>query len=164
VFGKPNVSADLRITPHEGVGPVRLGMTRDEVRAALSGFPGALAETASHESVDHFFGSALEVEYGCNGGAMFVGASFYPGCGCTFTLDGYDPWSIPASDLFERLARLDGGVHRFQSTEYLFRSLVVTLWDAERQYDHRGHGVMLVFAQIGVGNAEYLQSVDELPN
>jgi hypothetical protein len=153
---------NLAIVPHEGVGPVRLGMTRSEVMVALKAVPGALNRHESRGTLDYFFESALQVEYGVDGRAHFIGASFHPGCGCSYSLLGLDPWSLSAEELFELLAREDGGQHDFDASEHLFPNIIVTLWDADSQYDHAGGRRRVVFAQVGVGNEEYLRAVEKV--
>jgi hypothetical protein len=102
------------------------------------------------------------VEYDSSGRAWFIGVSWWPEIQVQFTLFGTNPWSLPASELFEVLARADGGEHSFNSSEYLFRNLIVSLWDADSQYDHLGGENVPVYAQVGIGNSDYLQAIDAL--
>jgi hypothetical protein len=148
--------------PREGVGPVRLGMTRPEVIAALERVPGALNKHSSRGALDYFFENALQVEYGGDGRAQFIGASFHPGCGCSYSFLGIDPWSLPAEELFGLIAREDGGQHDFNASEYLFPNIIVTVWDADSQYDHTGGERRTVFAQVGVGSEEYLRAIEKV--
>ncbi len=153
---------DLEIRPHEGVGPVALGMTRDEVRAALAAVPGAMDRASSRGSLDYFFCNALQVEYAASGRASFIGVSWWPDVQTSFRLFGVNPWALPATELFKLLALADGGDHQFNGSEYLFRNLIVTVWDADSQYDHLGHERRPVYAQVGIGNTEYLQAIDAI--
>src|SRR5262245_36256795 len=132
-------------------------MSRAEIYAALAPLPGALAGHASREALDYFFGNALQIEYAPDGHAAFIGASFYPGCGCTFAIGGINPWAMSSQELFVYLAEMDGGAHQYRSTEYVFPALVVTLWDADPQYDYSGGKQRPVWAQVGIGDATYLQ-------
>jgi hypothetical protein len=153
------MEVELRIEPGHGIGPAALGMTRAEVRAALAPLPGALASHSSHGSIDYFFGNALQVEYSPDGHASFMGASFYPGCGCIFSMDGLNPWALSAQELFAHLAAMDGDAHDYSSTEHVFPRRVVTLWDADCQYDHLGGEQRPVWAQVGIGDSVYLGRV-----
>ena len=144
------------------MGPVKLGMSPSEVSEALAPLPGALERHASRGETDYFFNNALQVEYGADGKVHFIGASFHPGCGCTFSLMGRDPWRMAAQELFAFLAELDGGDHQFTATEYLFPRIIVTLWEADLDYDHLGGQSRPVFAEVGVGNAAYLEAIRDL--
>ena len=163
MFGRPSViDVDLEIKPHEGVGPVPLGATRERVSETLSSLPGALIQRSSRGPLDYYFSNALQVEYDSLGRACFMGVSWSPEIQVRFTLFGINPWSLPARELFDVLARADGGQHSFNSSEYLFRGLIVSLWNADSQYDHLGGETVPVYAQVGIGNSDYLRAIDEL--
>ena len=63
---------------------------------------------------------------------------------------------------FAFLAELDGGDHQFTAAEYLFPRIIVTLWEADLDYDHLGGQSRPVFAEVGVGNAAYLEAIRDL--
>jgi hypothetical protein len=70
------------------------------------------------------------------------------------------PWSLPARKLFRLLAKADGGTHTFSASEYVFPNIIVTLWDADSQYDHLAGESRPVYCQVGVGSREYLRVVE----
>lgn len=149
----------LRIVPHQGVGPIRFGMKRDEARAAMSDL--GLALSSSNNDLD-FFGeeSAVQVEYQ-DGSVSFIGVS----CGVRFdvSIDEVDPFDIPAPALFRLLAKCDGAEDaRFDECQHCFRNSIVTLYEADDQYDRKGGRRRVIWGQIGVGDARYLAAIDTI--
>ena len=102
-------------------------MEPPDIYKALSPLPGALERHGWHGSNESFFGNALQVEYGATGRASYFGAAYYPGCGCSFSLHGINPWALSSEELFAWLADLDGGEHQYVATDYLFTRIIVSL-------------------------------------
>ena len=161
-LANPRALMEFVISPGIGIGPARLGMLRHEIHAVFESLPGAMDRHTVHRDVEWFFKAALQLEYGKDGGVLFVGASYYPSCGCTFSLLGQDPWRLPAEELFALVAKLDGGQHSFNPNEYVFPNIILSLWDADTQYDCYGGETRPVFAQVGVGNQAYLRAVERI--
>jgi hypothetical protein len=149
----------LVITPGNGVGPIRFGMSREAARAAMAEIGMTLAR--ARKRVD-FFGdeNSIQAEY-IDDTASFIGVS----CGEQFSCSIYDvdPFDTLAEDLFRLLAKRDGtDVVTYNTTEHCFRTTVVTLYEADEQYDHRGGQRRQVWSQIGVGDARYLAAIDAI--
>ena len=66
----------------------------------------------------------------------------------------------PAAEVFDTLARMESETHLFDDTEYVFPDQMITLWDADPQYNLKG-GEMSVWGQIGVGNQRYMDAITE---
>ncbi|MEL6703265.1 MAG: hypothetical protein AAFU38_10230 [Bacteroidota bacterium] len=146
----------FEIVPHHGIGPILLGMTPAEARAAMAPHGGL---QASHGDVDYFLtDNALQVEYE-GGQASFIGASHSRDV--AFAFRGIDPFDTAARMLFRHIASFESGAHRFDRAEYRFPDQIVTLWEADRQYDYRGGERRLVYAQVGVGSAAYLAAIQQ---
>lgn len=97
------------------------------------------------------------------GCAQFIGISSYPVCSVTYF--GKNAFDTPAQELFDLIAaRDDSGEHRFNDSKYVFPNQIVTLWDADEQYDRLGNRSRLIWAQIGVGNRTYLAAIGEIEN
>jgi hypothetical protein len=150
----------FRIIPGHGVGPIKFGMSRGEVYAALEAIPGARDGYSPRETMDYFFNAGLEVEYDDRGQVQFVGTQYHASCGCVFELEGIDPFDTPAAELFNILARMDGVPgHEFNALEYIFPRIIATLFEADPQYDYVGGGSREIYGQVGVGNADYLEAI-----
>jgi hypothetical protein len=54
---------EFAIEPHRGIGPVRFGMTRQEVATAMAAVGGGPPQARSAET-DRFFGYAFQVSFG----------------------------------------------------------------------------------------------------
>jgi hypothetical protein len=146
------------IIPHVGIGPVRLGMSLAEVDAALAPLPGALPVYKKSEHGRCFFRASLQIEFGNSGTVQFIGVSNDPDLLCVF--EGRDVFDLSAPDLFALIAsRERTQTHHYSPLEYLFPDQIVTLYEADEQYDRKGGGTRPVFAEVGVGNAEYLAAI-----
>jgi hypothetical protein len=149
----------LIIAPGDGVGPIRFGMPRAAVQGAMAELGMELARAKPRTD---FFGdeNAIQVEY-IDDTASFIGVF----CGECFSCSIYDvdPFDALAQDLFQLLAKHDGSDGAaFNSTEHCFRNTIVTLYEADEQYDHKGGQSRQVWSQIGVGDARYLAAIDAI--
>jgi hypothetical protein len=144
----PASTVVLTVEPGIGIGAARLGMSRAEVHDALAPLPGALEGHHSRDAFDYFFANALQVEYDVDGASQLLVASASPLY--SLSLRGRDPFDSPARELFEELARLDGGAHVFEPDDHAFPNVGVSLGGAAERYDAAGE-VGLVYGQVVVG-------------
>ncbi|KPA90716.1 hypothetical protein [Pseudomonas asplenii] len=149
----------FNIVPHEGIGPARLGASRENTRLAMT----ADGFTLKHdtETQDYFDLPELgiQVEYSA-GQASFIGVSCYAACQVMY--DGVNVFDTEAEELFGRMARADGsGEHSLNTHEHLFPRQILTLWDADEQYDRMGGEERRVWAQVGLGDADYLAAISK---
>lgn len=146
----------LILTPHVGIGPMKLGATRDDIRAALAGI-GCPLRTA-RGSMDYFEGASIQVEYEDDGTASLIGVSSHHDVALLFA--GVDLFDKEAEEVFALLARYDGsGAHQFSRFEYIFPDQIVTLFEADPQYDRRGGEARSVWGQIGCGDVRYKDAI-----
>lgn len=143
---------DYEITPHHGIGPVKLGMGREKVNGIL----GSENYNGSNGVIDYYFDNALQIEFEDNI-AEFIGISYHPNY--TVTYKGVNVFNTEAKELFELIASNEDEKHEYDSLEYLFPNQIVTLWGADEQYDQISSGSRLIWAQVGIGTQRYLQSV-----
>jgi hypothetical protein len=146
----------FEIIPLDSIGPLKLGVTRAEAREAMRamGFP---LESA-RESLDYFHHSCIQTECGTDGNVEFIGISSSPEI--TVSYKGLDVYSLPAPELFSFIADHDAsGTHIYNTYQYLFPNQVITLWDADEQYDRQGEETRPVWAQVGIGNSAYLEAI-----
>ncbi|MCO6047857.1 hypothetical protein NG895_28460 [Aeoliella sp. ICT_H6.2] len=149
------------IVPHIGIGPVHLGMTPDAVEAAVGSVPGALPRLAKGRKTHCYFKAALQVSFGESGLVNFIGVSGTPLLECRY--EDRDVFDLPAPELFALIAsRERSGRHDYSAAEYVFPEQIVTLYEADEQYDRKGGESRPVFAEVGVGNAEYLAVIRAL--
>ena len=64
--------AAYEVVPHRGVGPVRLGMTRAESRAAMGAAPRRSRRLRGGAEVDVYHGSAFRVDFDADDRVVFV--------------------------------------------------------------------------------------------
>lgn len=136
--------------PHQGWGVIRFGASRQEVREAMlaAGFP---LESA-REELDYFCQSSVQVEY-AEGRASYIGVAYFAGYEAQYR--GQNVFDMTATEVFNLIASGETTAHRYARSSYFFPDQVMTLWDADRQYDRVGGEKRLVWAQVGIGNAEY---------
>lgn len=150
---------EMEIRPHEGVGPVRLGATRAEARAAMALIGLPLGSTRGDS--DYYCDSSIQIEHDPEQRVWFVGVSHSRKYRALYL--GHDVFRLDARELFSLVARADlSGPHRYTSDEYCFPNQILTLWAADEQYDYEGPERIPVWAQVGVGNALYAAAVAEL--
>ncbi len=147
---------DYVIKPLVGVGPVLLGMTRDEVRRAMPepSTPFRKVSTAKYET-DSFHKSAFQVYYsGDQPTVEFIELSSDP---IVHVLYGeLDIFNAPADEVIAYVSR-DAEYDRSDPEipySYLFRGLELSLWRPllpEDENDSDGR----CFATIGIGRRGY---------
>lgn len=149
----------FQIEPHVGIGPIRLGASREEIRAALLsvGFP--LKHT--RRALDYFCNSSIQVEFGDDDCADFIGCAYH--AAYTLSYRGANVFDTIAKDLFTLIAENDGsGIHTFKDSGYCFPNQIVTLWDADTQYDRLGGEQRPIWGQVGLGNQRYLDAIRQI--
>jgi hypothetical protein len=148
----------LELEPRKGFGPVELGASRDEVRAALAkiGFPLEQSEA----DIDRYCDNSIQTEFS-DGRVSFIGV--FHSEAFTARYRGVDPFDVTARDLFQLAAAADNsGHHDFDPLEYCFPNQILTLWGADPQYDYRGKGARQVWGQVGLGNEAYMSAIKAL--
>ena len=147
---------EFDLVPHVGIGPLHLGMTIAEADAAVGPLAGAGAR-GSRRSVHLFFDAALQFEVGASGRIQFIGLADHPRVLCRYR--GQDVFDTPAPELFALMAAHENSTHQYRSAGYLFPDQVITLYQADEQYDRKRNGSRPVWGQVGVGNGEYMAAV-----
>lgn len=149
------MNQQFNIEPHKGIGPIQLGMTRLEVKSAL----GEKNYSGSSGNSDYFYENSIQVEFE-QGKADFIGASYSDNYLVLYK--GVNVFNTSSEELFTLIAANENNPHSYNSYEYLFPDQVVTLWDADEQYDHIGKETRVVWAQIGIGSKNYLEAVSKI--
>ena len=145
---------EFEIQPHAGIGPIRLGAKRKDVRVALTNV--GLPLESSDGSIDYFCEASIQVEFSKASTADFIGVARHESLLVTYK--GVNVFDRKAKEIFDLIAEHDGsGKHKFDQYEYVFPKQIVTLWDAATQYDPRNR--RLVWGQVGVGNEAYLSAI-----
>ena len=122
------------------------------VRSTLAGLGFPLE--SSHGASDYFCRATIQVEYGPDDSAWFIGVSSSDQI--TTTYRGRNPFDLAATEFFALVAAHDdSGPHEFDRYEYVFPNQILTLWDADEQYDRKGGEARPVWAQVGLGTEAY---------
>jgi hypothetical protein len=149
----------FEILPLEAIGPARLGASRAAAREAMAvnGFP----LEQSYGRVDYFCEASIQLEYGPGDEVQFIGVS--GNSQLNFTFRGVDVFAISATELFSLIAASDdSGLHEFDRYEYCFPNQILTLWDADEQYDRQGGEEREVWGQVGIGNDAYVAAIEAI--
>lgn len=147
------------IKPHQGVGPVRFGMTRAEVRACMPEAPEPFLKipTDAYE-VDGFHGRAFQVHYaGEEPRVEYV--ELGSGSGLRALIDGSDVFSVLAEEIVDRVSRFNAVEVDDQEMPYVyvFNELDLSFWRPtapESEYDEDGR----YFMAVGIGVRGYYSS------
>jgi len=147
----------LVITPHESIGPIKLGVSRPDLRSMLHEF--GLSLESSKTKMDYFCDASIQVEYEKDETASFIGVSFHSSYTCLY--EGANVFDTPAEELFALMAAREGNgtTHNFNDSEYVFPTQILTLWDADPQYDRLRGEVRPIWAQVGIGDARYSAAI-----
>ncbi len=100
----------------------------------------------------------MQLSYGPSDEVWFIGVS--GNLEFTFMFKGSDVFALPATEVFSLMAASDNsGPHDFTSYEYCFPNQILTLWDADEQYDLQEGETREVWGQVGIGNDAYLAAI-----
>jgi len=151
----------LQFVPHDGLGPLKLGATRQALRAAAAAL--GLAAGPTHSESDAFAEESVQVDYDAGGRARFIGVAPLPEIH-RVTLAGLDCADTPAADLFRAIAAAEGGGDSgFDPVGHLFPRQIVALWAADEQYDLIAPGGRRrpIWGQVGIGTPAYRDLVEK---
>lgn len=149
--------ADFDVVPLSGIGPVRLGMMRQDVRSALPAPVVSFARwQAEPDSTDAFLGNAFQVDYDASGGVEYIELS--RGGPFTVRYKGVSLFDTEAERIIG-LVSLDAPYDETDpelGSSYIFPSLAMSLWREDWPGDDsdepdRGQ----FFDTVGVGKAGY---------
>jgi hypothetical protein len=145
--------------PRAGFGPAKLGHRREEVRAAMAaaGFP----LENSNGTLDYYCDASIQTECGEGGTVDFIGVSYSPKFVARYR--NSEVFALDAQEVFRLMAEADGsGPHTFERSEYRFPNQLLTLWDADPQYDRMGNESKPVWGQVGLGNEAYAAAIAKI--
>jgi hypothetical protein len=146
---------DYKVIPLVGVGPVRLGMTREQVRRAMPGpcEPFRKGRDDEHET-DAFHDSSFQVFYGGEGPTVeFIELSSDPGVRALY--GGLSVFETPADEVVARIGRDTA----FDPSDpelgysYTFPALELSLWRPVLPVEGNDEG--REFSTIGIGVRGY---------
>ena len=143
---------EFKILPHIGIGSVKLGMTKEEVKESV----GNKYYFGSNENIDYYFENSLQVEFE-NNKADFIGISYNDNYIVTY--EGENVFDTKAKKIFTLIAENEKLDHEYSSDEYLFPDQIISLWEADTQYDNYESYSREIWAQIGIGSSSYFEAV-----
>ena len=144
--------AVFEILPGVGIGPIHFGMTMEQVVGTLErvGLPG--------DGIYFGTDNAVQVEY-TEEKVSFIGLAHSEVFQAM--LFGVDVFDTNAEEVFAQVAAHESQPHTFDRSEYVFPDSIVTLWEADTQYDPKGLGRQM-WGQVGLGNAVYFKAIQAL--
>lgn len=156
------------VLPHEGIGPVRLGMTRAAAREAMERAGVALTPVQVESSRDYYHDAGFQVSYDELGIVEYIELS--RGGPFVVRYRGVDVFTTPADEMVALVAETapyDPDDSEVGYT-YLFPALDLSLWrpvmpeDGEDEEDEADqaddYDCGRVFSTIGVGRRGYYAS------
>lgn len=149
------------IEPHIGIGPISLGMIRDEVVAAMEQCGGGPPVPRGSET-ECFFENAFQVSFDGTDKADFIEiCSGIPG---EVLFGDRDVFDMHADELLALIRNYEEPDHKLSEPpdSYVFSGLILTLWGRDEQYDYKGGEQRPVFATVGIGAPSYLVAIREI--
>ncbi|MGJ8638269.1 MAG: hypothetical protein ACSHYA_02655 [Opitutaceae bacterium] len=147
----------FEIIPLKRIGPIQLGVTRDELRSELES--SGLSLSSEEKNMDYFEDNAIQVEY-TKGTVSFIGVAADESIELIYM--DTDLFDIDSMEAFKLIERGEQGTHEYVDTEFLFPDQIMTLWEADTQYDEKGNESRKVWGQIGLGDSRYLEYCQKL--
>jgi hypothetical protein len=154
------LNMEIEIQPHQGIGPISFGMTRDEVAVVMARKGGGKPEAKGKET-DCYYDASFQVSFGDLGRADFIEAFSSLALKFDVVFREQNVFNLSADELLAFLQlhdRTDLELSR-PPGEYIFAELILTLWGRDKQYDHLGGGQRTVFSAIGIGAPTYLEAI-----
>lgn len=149
---------ELNLVPRSGVGPIKLGEKRSVIESVFS--ENGIKKSATNNNSDYYIENSIQVEFDKNGFSWFIGVSQHSSYDVLY--HHTDVFDISAKTLFDLAASNDdSGSHEFSGYEYIFPNQILTLWDADEQYDQKGGEQRVIWAQVGLGNSGYLRAIEK---
>jgi len=139
----------FEVNPRVGIGKLNLGTSRDEVLSQL----GSANYSGKKGSMDCYFNYSIQVEF-TEEVSTFIGVSYSDKYELLYL--GQNVFDLEAESLFKLIAENEEEDHAYNSYEYLFPTQIITLWDADPQYDRIKAEERSVWAEIGIGSEVYL--------
>jgi hypothetical protein len=142
---------EYEVVPLEGVGPVRLGMSREDSRAAM-GLPPSQTSGPGERRYDHYLRNAFQVFFDEDDRVAYI--ELYRGDPVVALYQGRRVFDTPAAELVElvsRAAPFDPDDPELGYT-YTFPALELALWRPARREDVEG--------EEDVGDEEYLKELE----
>ena len=146
------MARELDVRPHEGVGPLRLGMTRKDCRAAFGDVYEEFRKGPQAERTTDEFLGAVHVFYDDEDRAEYIEVSRVPAVRPIF--DGISLLEIEPARAVATVARhapFDGEDPEL-GYSYVFKPLDLSLW---RPVDDDSEPEGRTFMTVGVGRAGY---------
>jgi hypothetical protein len=146
------MACDLDVRPHEGVGPLRLGMTRNECRAAFGGTYDEFRKPPDNDRTTDEFLGAVHVYYDDEDRAEYIEVSRMPAVRPRFhgiALLELEPARAVAA--VARHAPFDENDPEL-GYSYIFKPLDLSLW---RPVDEENEPEGRTFMTVGVGRVGY---------
>ena len=140
---------------------MRLGMTRCQIRQEMEAT--GLSLEFSRNKLDYYYESSIQVESDENGCASFIGVAsnqsielIYKGCNL---------FALSAREVYDLISRHEGTAPAdYSDAGCLFPEQIISLWEADEQYDYYHGERTPAWGQIGVGNESYLAAIRKLQN
>jgi hypothetical protein len=140
------IPVPLPILPRQGIGPFLLGTPRARLREVMAEV--GLPLESEKPRMDYCCASALQFEYDDTGCAQFIGASYDARLNVTW--EGRNVFDMTARELFDLINAGEPSPLEYNDYDPRFPFQMVTLWDAQEQYDRLGKETRPVWGQVGL--------------
>lgn len=142
------IPVPLPIIPRQGLGPFLLGTPRTRLREVMAEV--GLPLESEKPTMDYCCASALQFEYDDTGRVQFIGIAYDARLDVTWK--GRNVFDMTARELFDLINADEPSPLEYNDYDPRFPAQMVTLWDAQEQYDHLGKESRPVWAQVGLAS------------
>ena len=146
----------FEIRPHSGIGPVTFGMPREVTRTLLIQLGGGNPVLRSKKT-DCYFKNCFQISFE-DDSVSYI--ELMSDRGIDLIFEGKDVFDTPADALVSHISQFDlPDPLLSDKCSYVFSILILTLWDADSQYDHKGGELRDIFGAVGIGDQRYLAAI-----
>ncbi len=148
----------FELVPMEGALPLRLDQTAAEVAQVMSSL--GLQPSSDRGQSVYYLENSIQIEFGeATGRSQFIG--FANQAGLEVIYGGEKVNGRSAEEVAALFGKREDVPPPFDDLEMLFRQQILTLWDADPQYNLTQSNVP-IWGQIGIGSPQYLAAIDAL--
>ncbi len=151
---------EVELIPNVGMGSIRFGMVREEVRRIMEeNFGTNEYEVTENGQTECYFEHTLRFSYEADNTLSFIETS--PPPPIYVTLLGIKTWEIPGNELLKMICEHDEMKPEISERGHnpIFKNTRISLYDLDEQYHHIGNQDVLKWGCIGIGDERYYKAV-----
>jgi len=150
----------FNILPNVGAGELVLGTSRATSQSTLKRLGFTLSKT--RDNMDYYDDNSIQLDYFNDDVLHYIGFAHSPNFEVVY--NHVDPFDTDAAKLFELINVNETTAIPYNDYDPLFPTQIISLWNAQEQYDYNGEHQRPVFATFSIGDQHYLNDILKITN